>query len=197
MKITSTWAAARLALAAAALAISSLAGATSLTLSPSTASAPPSTLRIDIDVHDLALGTAVGAYDITLSYDDSIWSATSVVFSQFLSGPEPLGSIAAADLSVAGRIRLQEVSFITPLDPQPLDVLQPQSFTLASVNFAAVSTGTGAFAITDAALFDQLGDGVAITAVPEPGTAALALLGLAGLGGQVRRLRRTAVPACS
>jgi len=190
MTIHSNRAALRLCLAAASLAFSSLAGAVSLSLSPWVATAPPTTVGIDVLVSDVAIGKAVGAYDITLSYDASVWSATSVDFDRFLNGADPFGSMAAADLTVAGQVLLQEVSFITPLDAQPLDVLQPQSFRLATVQFTALSQGTGAFAIQQAALFDELGDGMAISAVPEPGTAAFALLGLAGLVAHGTRTRR-------
>lgn len=190
-----TRAALRLFMGAAALAFASFAGAASLSLSQSTATAPPSTIFIDVKVLDVDLGKAVGAFDITLSYDASAWSAMAVDFSPFLNGSDPFGSLAAADLGVAGRVHLQEVSFITPLDPQPLDVLQPQSFTLATVQFTAVAQGTGAFAIQQAALFDELGDGMAISAVPEPSTTVLGLLGLAGLAAHGRRARRRAVSA--
>lgn len=190
-----TRAALRLSIGAAALAFASFAGATSLSLSQYTATAPPPVVGIDVQVLDVALGQGVGAFDITLTYDATLWSATAVNFSQFLNGSDPFGSLTAVDLSVAGRVHLQEVSFITPLDPQPLDVLQPQSFTLATVQFTAVSQGTGAFAIQQAALFDELGDAMAITAVPEPSTTVLSLLGLAALVAHGRRARRRVASA--
>lgn len=71
MMTNPTRAALRLFMGAAALAFASFAGAASLSLSQSTATAPPSTIFIDVKVLDVDLGKAVGAFDITLSYDAS------------------------------------------------------------------------------------------------------------------------------
>lgn len=175
----------------AILAMPAIAGATNLTLSQYTATASPSSVFVlDVGVADVRAGSAVGAYDITLHYDASLWSARSVDFNSFLSGADPMGSMATADFSVLGQVQLQEVSFVTPLDPQPLDVLQPQSFTFATIRFAAVGQGTSGFGFSQAALYDAWGDPMAVTAVPEPSSMVLAVLGLAGLGLRQARQRR-------
>lgn len=181
--------------AAAALVCCSAANAAVVTLSSNAADSQAGTHSLEIQVADVAQGKAIGSYDITLRYDASVWAPTVVSFGQYLSGPDPQGSITSYDTSVPGIIQLLEISLITMLDPQSLDILQPASFALGKIDFSAVGMGVGAFSIQNASLFDELGEPIGANAVPEPGAMALALIGLGVLGAHRRRARR--VGPCS
>jgi hypothetical protein len=119
-------------------------------------------------------------------------------------GPDPVGSLAQTLATTAGTQYL--VSFWLALD----DSAQPNSFswqwdgasqaTLDDVagfgftQFSAVVTASGAatalqFNFGNPQSYWRLDD-VSVTAVPEPGSAALALCGLALLAGAVRQARR-------
>lgn len=134
---------------------------------------------------------SLGGFDFDLSYDSSIISAASLVFGSYLD-LGILGSAQFSDLSTAGSIHLDEVSFEDPID---LNASQPGMFTLATIGFTGLALGSSSLAFTYAALSDQDGGSisefgtlntsitvVASSAVPESGsTFPLLVLGFVSL----------------
>lgn len=139
-------------------------------------------------------GEIVSAYDLDLSYDASIITATGVTFGTALGGP--LDSLTDSILS-SGLVNFAEVSFLSDAD---LASLQTSPFTLASISFTADAVGTSPLsfinystltgkdikgALVTAYTSPNLGSGsVTVTgaAVPEPGTLVLLVVfGLATL----------------
>ena len=90
-----------------------------------------------MDVRISGLGNyaypALGAWDVTLTYDPSVASATSVLFGNYLSP-----SLRGSDLSLPGQADIFEVSFALPED---LLAQQPDSFLLATVGFTGLEDG--------------------------------------------------------
>ena len=90
-----------------------------------------------VDVRISGLGNyaypALGAWDVTLTYDPSVASATSVLFGNYLSP-----SLRGSDLSLPGQADIFEVSFALPED---LLAQQPDSFLLATVGFTGLEDG--------------------------------------------------------
>jgi hypothetical protein len=134
---------------------------------------------------------SLGAFDFDLSYNPAILDAVSLTFGTFLD-LGTLGSLRSSDLSVAGVIELDEISFETSAD---LNNAQPGAFTLATLGFNGVGPGISSIAFTFASLSDE--GGLSITAfsttdgaievrrqigVPDVGsTASLLLLGIVSL----------------
>ncbi|MCI0538409.1 MAG: cohesin domain-containing protein [Verrucomicrobiales bacterium] len=134
---------------------------------------------------------SLGAFDFDLSYDPAILSAVSLTFGTFLS-PGILGSLQFSDLTLAGLMHLDEVSFESPTD---LNDAQPDTFTLATLGFTGLAPGISSIDFTFASLSDEQGQsliGFSTTSgsievarrppVPDLGsTTSLLLLGIVGL----------------
>jgi len=146
----------------------------------------------------------LSGYDINISYDASMLTATGVDFGSFLGGLSD--SLQDPDFTTAGLFNIFEVSFLSDLD---LDTLQGDSFTLATLHFTAKTAGTSALTITNADLtgfsdlsttfpnpltVDQYANsGVTVeprTAVPEP--ASWALMGAGFIAGLAHKRRQRA-----
>lgn len=150
---------------------------------------------VDLVVSDLGDGVApsLGAYDVDLNFDAGVLSLVGVGFGAGLD-IFGLGSIQAAT-SGTGTVNLYEVSFDLADD---LDTLQPGSFSLATLTFQVLAGGTSALDLNVNAFADSLGDELtvglvnngSVTAVPEPSSALLMLLGLLPVGLVARRFRR-------
>ncbi|MCG6971385.1 MAG: cohesin domain-containing protein [Gammaproteobacteria bacterium] len=155
---------------------------------------------VDVVVSGLETGgidEIVSAYDLFIGYDSAIVAATAVSFGAYLDDVLfPGFTLQAEDLQTAGQINIAETSLLT--DEDLLALQQPDSFTLATLSFTALSAG-----ISDL-LFDlhpllginndvkgrngalipvAMGTGTISVAskpisVPEPGTLALLLAGL-------------------
>jgi hypothetical protein len=149
---------------------------------------------VDIIISGLGGNTppALGAYDIGVAYDQTILGLDYVTFG---SGLDVLGlvSLTEAFLVVPGLINLFELSLYSTAD---LELLQPSSFTLATLVFDTISVGLSSLSLGVNSLSDA--DGTALNAVvssaeiavvPEPGTWMLMLLGIAGIGLLSRRCR--------
>jgi hypothetical protein len=152
-------------------------------------------VTVDVVVANLG-GGLVGDYDLTVGWDAARLAFTSIEFGPFLDGP--LDSISGYEVAT-GSVNAFEVSLGALLGQFGLD-----SFRLFSLTFSAVSEGLAQLAVLDGGIlgndlgqsypFLTQGAAVSITAprtvdVPEPATAALMALGLAGLVARRRPAR--------
>jgi hypothetical protein len=147
-------------------------------------------LAVDVLIGPPGLGNfaapSVRSFDLDVSYDPSHLAFVDVVFDVYLGTPDVQ---ALTDFGAAGGVvDLAEVSLLSPASA--LHALQPDSFHLATLRFTTLSEATSALAFTQTLVSDTGGTAFAIDAatgtsvtsiVPEPGTAWLLALGLAGL----------------
>jgi hypothetical protein len=152
----------------------------------------------DIKVSGLGDGTApsLGAYDIDLTFDASLFTFSSVSFGDPLLGNQldPIfGFTFASDFFLVGHtLSLSDVSIE---DPFILDAFQAPAFILASVVFDVnQTTGVGVFSLLVNDLSDSFGgllDSTTIAAtvqvVPVPAAILLFGTGLIGLIGFSKR----------
>ncbi len=132
-------------------------------------------LGVDIVVSGLsAAGEIVSAYDLDVTYDASILSATDVAFGPFLGSDLTCFalSLCSFSLAVSGVVDIAEVSL---LDDDMLAAIQPDAFTLATLFFEALAGGTSAFHFD---MIDVKGRNARPIGVPEPGTLWLLVTGL-------------------
>jgi hypothetical protein len=155
-------------------------------------------MQFDLVISGLGAGVApsLGTYDVNINFDPGILGFSGAVFGDPILGNQldlfGLGSINAATPGV-GTVNLFELSLDDPTD---LDLLQSENFTLATLSFSALSSGTSVLGININALGDALGDpltaqliGARATVnqatnanqVPEPNGLALAMAGLLAL----------------
>jgi hypothetical protein len=156
-----------------------------------------SAAAIDLVISGLGDFTApsLGAFDLDLTYDAAVLSATSVTLTPLLGD-----AIQGVDLSTPGFIDLFVISLLSPTE---LDALQPESFVLATLSFDTIALGTSALALTEIVAGDAFGAALAATGgagsisvtssgapVPEPSLTGLLLI--SGLGLALTRRRRRA-----
>jgi hypothetical protein len=143
---------------------------------------------VAVDVSASGLGTDVlGAYDISVGYSASLLTLTGVSFSTALGDPALLQAVTSTG-GGAGVAEFADVSLLTAAQLQPL---QPSSFPLAMLSFRAIGNGTATFSLVSATASDAAGRALPVsTPIPEPGTALL--LGIAGLGMVIMRMRPAA-----
>jgi hypothetical protein len=154
-----------------------------------------SAVGVDLVISGLGNFTApsLGTFDLDVTYDAAILSATSITLTPLL-GDGALGeTFEGVDISTPGVIDLFVTSLLSQME---LDLLQPVSFVLATLSFDAIAPGTSALDLTQILLGDALSGGEleatagagSITVfrsgcqVPEPALAGLlfaAALGLA------------------
>jgi hypothetical protein len=118
---------------------------------------------------------SLAGFDFDLSYNPAILSAVSLTFGNFLD-LGTLGSLQFSDLSTAGIIHLDEVSFESSTD---LNATQPDTFTLATLNFTGLAPGLSSIDFTSASLSDEQGQ---------------SLIGFSTTSGSIEVKRSTAVP---
>ncbi|CAG0972652.1 hypothetical protein GEOBC_01363 [Geobacteraceae bacterium] len=139
---------------------------------------------LSVDLLISGLGSSVGSFDLDVSFDPAVLFPTGVAFGPFLGDPA-LGEALTDFIFLGGVVDLAEVSLLTSSE---LDALQPDSFTLATLFFDAVSVGSSGLEFSQALVDDASGIKLDLTTgsggvnvVPEPGTFLLALCGLMGI----------------
>jgi hypothetical protein len=141
-------------------------------------------VSVDVVISGLAAGgpPSVGAFDLDVSFNPTIFSSTGVRFGQFLGNPG-LGEVLTISSPARGVIDLAAVSF---LSPEELNALQPARFSLASLDFSSLREGTSPLAFSQAIIADAFGGTLATTAsggivnvaAPEPSSFLLVASGL-------------------
>ncbi len=124
---------------------------------------------VDLNISGLNPGQALGAFDVTVSFNPSLLGLASETFGDPVLGgdqldPEGLGVFSNVNTG-SGSVEFQDLSLD---DASALTALQPSSFTLATVTFSGVSAGTSALTVSDFTLSDALGN--AIDAITQAGS---------------------------
>jgi len=165
----------------AALLSTHYAEAISLALAPSAASVSlGDAVNVDVNIAGLASGgpPSVGAFDLDVAFDPSVLSPTGVAFGPFLGNPLLFEALTDFKFSTPGIVDFAEVSLLSPFE---LDVLQPATFSLATLSFTAIGSGTSQFNFAgDIRVDDPFGNKLSIS-IPEPATVILLGLGFIAL----------------
>jgi hypothetical protein len=161
-------------------------------------------ISFDLVISDLGVfsSDSLGAFDISIGFDESVLSFTSYSLGGFLGD---INLFEAVDSSFgdngSGEVNVAEVSL---LDASVLDTFQPGEFRLATLNFDVINLAAGAVSqlsvLAGAVLADADGAPLSATTsgpasvngkvpVPVPGT--LFLLAAALFGGLVLKRRQS------
>jgi hypothetical protein len=124
---------------------------------------------VDLSISGLTPGPALGAFDVTLSFNPSLLGLKSETFGDPVLGgdqldPEGFGVFSNV-ITGSGSVELQDLSFD---DSSALTSLQPSSFTLGTLTFNALAAGTSALTASNVILSDPSGS--AISAITDDGT---------------------------
>ncbi len=165
-----------------------------------------STVTVELVISDLGNGAApsLSAFDLDVTFDDSILSFLGFVFGDPILGDQldllGLGSITGV-LPGAGTVNVFEVSFDPPAD---LNGLQADAFTLGTLSFSALSTGVSDLGLSvndlgdaggDPVAVELVGGRVAVSAVAVPGPPSLLLVLGGVVGWAAVRARRASAGA--
>lgn len=134
-------------------------------LSPSSLTVMPGDLvTVDLVISGLDRPPSAGAFDLDVAFDPSLLAPTAVAFGLVLG--DPAAGEALTDFQFQpGIVNMAEVSLLAPVE---LDALQPESFTLASMSFTAVATGTTSLFYLRGIVDDAFGE--KLVEIPEPAT---------------------------
>lgn len=159
-----------------------------------------SPVSFDVNISGLGNGTALGTYDINLGFDPTLLSYSSIVFGNQvdISGLGDIQSVTPG----TGTVDVFELSLDSPSD---LNSLQASSFTLATLTFDTLATGTNSpLTLSVNALGDAVGNSInanlengsvtingLVTSVPEPSMIFSMVAGLFLIGGAKSRFFRS------
>ena len=142
---------------------------------------------IDFEVLIAGIGAppAVGAFDLTVTYNDALLSLTGVTFGSDLGNVNAFQALTS-DTLLPGSVEFAEVSL---LSSSALNARQPSSFALATLSFEGVGSGIASLSLETGVVDDAFGN--KLVAVPEPRTGFLVVM-LAGHSILVKRRRMKA-----
>jgi len=157
---------------------------------------------VTLDISGLGDSSApsLGVFDLDLIFDPTILAFNNVIFGDPILGDQldifGLGSFFTHDATTPGMVNLFELSLDDEAD---LNNYQAASFSLATLTFNTLGTGTSSLGLSIKSLGDASGDplvldtlnngSVTATApVPEPSTWLLLFSGLIGMVGIKRKL---------
>ena len=135
---------------------------------------------------------ALASFDLVINYDSSVLAFSSASIGSYLN--VSAGDFPSTDgTTTAGKVYLDDFSFDTAA---ALEASQPAAFTIGTVTLRAIAEGTSAVSFdSGSSLGDENSNSLSYTtsnssvsAVPEPGSAALIALGLGAI--VLFRLRR-------
>ena len=144
-----------------------------LSLNPASAAVTSgSMLDVSAVISGLGLPPEVGSFDVGVIYDPTLLTPTGVTFGGFLGDPDLLQALSASNLSFAPDIA--EAAEVSLLSNTQLDMRQSASFTLFTVDFVAIGSGTAVLQYAGGPIDDGNGNLLfgtkTIGPVPEPGS---------------------------
>jgi len=152
-------------------------------------------VSVDLVISGLGSGVppSIGSFDLDVSFNPGVLTPTGVLFGTFLGDPV-LGEALTDASFLGGVVDLAGVSLLTSSE---LDLLQPDSFSLATLFFETISLGSSGLEFSQALVDDTFGQKLDLTVgsggvnvVPEPGTFILALCGLMGIVFRAKSKRK-------
>jgi hypothetical protein len=164
--------------------------AATISIEPSFQSVPLGT-PVTVNVVATGIPPLIGSFDFDLSWDASILAFTGITFGDSLG--DPSSEALTSEFEFDAVLDFAEVSLLAPAALEARQGTGP--LTLATLAFDTVGVGTSplswsGIANVDLLVSDQLGDlvpstfvpgAVEVTAVPEPGSLGLLVLGLSAL----------------
>lgn len=153
------------------------------------------TVSVDADISGIGAPGAqeVGSFDIFVQFDAALLSPAGITFGTELGDPNLFDALTASSFG-AKFVEAAEVSLLSNAD---LDLLQPSTFTLATLSFTALSSGTASFVFLGGPIDNGDGDLIAgtKTVAPEPCSGLLVAVAFAALVWKARRRPATSVLA--
>jgi hypothetical protein len=146
------------------------------------------TASVDVGISGIGHPPSVGAFDLSVSFDPALVLPTDVSFGALLGNPGASPPEALTDFMFSpGVVEFAEVSLLSPTE---LDVLQTPAFSLATLSFTALGSGTAFFSFSAGVVDDAFGNKLAVVSEPSPclllATGLLALVSLGWRGLPIR-----------
>jgi hypothetical protein len=124
---------------------------------------PTGIATIDLNISGLTPGlTALGTFDVNIDFNSSVVNFVSATYGDPILGDQLNFNGLALQETTPG-VGTTELFQLSLDDPSTLLSSQPASFTIATLTFDAVGTGTSALALSLNALGDQNGNSLNAT----------------------------------